>query len=145
MKDSNSFSVSSVPSVDKKSVDKSLFHEKETYAIRGTIFEVYREMGCGFLEAVYQECLEKEFTRRGIPFSAQQELALSYKGEALKQTYKPDFICYGSIIVELKALSSITNEHKAQVLNYLKATGLKLGLLVNFGSHPKATIERLVL
>ena len=140
MKDSDPFSVSSVPSVDQK-----LLFEKETYAIRGAIFEVYREMGCGFLEAVYQECLEKEFTRRGIPFAAQQELRLSYKGEPLKQTYKPDFICYGAIIVELKALSATTNEHKAQVLNYLKATGLKLGLLVNFGSHPKATIERLVL
>lgn len=140
MKDSDFFSVSSVPSVDK-----NLVYEKETYAIRGAIFEVYREMGCGFLEAVYQECLEKEFTRRGIPFTAQKELGLVYKGEPLKQTYKPDFICHGAIIVELKALSATTNEHKAQVLNYLKATGLKLGLLVNFGSHPKATIERLVL
>lgn len=123
----------------------TLLYKDECYAIQGTIFEVYREMGCGFLEAVYQECLEKEFSRCGIPFTAQQELALSYKGEALKQTYKPDFICYGAIIVELKALSATTNEHKAQVLNYLKATGLKLDLLVNFGSHPKATIERLVL
>lgn len=140
MTDSGSFSVNSVLSVDKK-----LVFEKETYAIRGAIFEVYPEMGCGFLEAVYQECLEKEFTRKGIPFSAQQELILSYKGESLRQTYRPDLICYGSIIVELKALSATTGEHKAQVLNYLKATGLKLGLLVNFGCHPKATIERLVL
>ena len=122
-----------------------LFYKEESYLVQGAIFEVYRQMGCGFLQAVYQECLEKEFTQCGIPFTAQQELALSYKGELLKQAYKPDFICYRAIIVELKALSAITGEHRAQVLNYLKATGFKLGLLVNFGSHPKATIERLVL
>lgn len=133
-------SVSSVPSVDK-----NLLFEQETYAIRGAVFEVYREMGCGFLEAVYQECLEKELTRRGIPFVAQQELKLSYKSETLKQIYKPDLICFGSIIVELKALSATTGEHKAQVLNYLKATGMRLGLLVNFGCHPKATVERIIL
>ena len=133
-------SVSSVPSVDKQ-----LLFRDETYAIRGAVFEVYREMGCGFLEAVYQECMEKELVRRGIPFVAQQELKLRYKGEPLKQTYKPDLICFDSIIVELKALSSTTGEHQAQVLNYLKATGIRLGLLVNFGCHPKATVERLVL
>lgn len=133
-------SVSSVPSVDKK-----LLFEEETYAIRGAVFEVYREMGCGFLEAVYQECLEKELARRGIPFVAQQELKLQYKGEPLKQIYKPDLICFDSIIVELKALSTTTGEHKAQLLNYLKATGMRLGLLVNFGCHPKATVERIVL
>ncbi|MGK5095517.1 GxxExxY protein [Deltaproteobacteria bacterium TL4] len=127
------------------SEDNKLLFEKETYALRGAVFEVYREMGCGFLEAVYQECLVKELTRLGIPFVAQQELTLTYKGEALKQTYKPDFICYNAIVVELKALSATTGEHKAQVLNYLKATGMKVGLLVNFGSYPKATVERLVL
>jgi GxxExxY protein len=133
-------SVSSVPSVDNK-----LLFEEETYAIRGAVFDVYREMGCGFLEAVYQECLEKELAIRGIPFVAQQELKLQYKGEPLKQTYKPDLICFNSIIVELKAISTTTGEHKAQVLNYLKATGIRLGLLVNFGCHPKATVERIVL
>jgi GxxExxY protein len=145
--DSNSkYSVASVPSVDNKiPVDKKLLFEEETYAIRGAVFEVYREMGCGFLEAVYQECLEKELARRGIPFVAQYELNLVYKGEPLKQIYKPDLICFDSIIVELKALSSTTGEHKAQVLNYLKATGMRLGLLVNFGCHPKATVERLAL
>ena len=100
-------------------------------------------MGSGFLEAVYQECLEKEFLLRNIPFVPQKDLALSYKGQPLRQTYKPDFICHGHIIVEIKALSATTGEHRAQVLNYLKATGLKIGLLVNFGAHPKATIERL--
>jgi len=139
-----SFKVFSVLSVDKKGCHM-LLYEKETYAIRGAVFEVYREMGCGFLEAVYQECLEKELTQLGIPFSAQQPLPLSYKGAALKQVYKPDLVCYEKIIVELKAVSTLTGEHKAQVLNYLKATGLNVGLLVNFGSHPKAVVERIVL
>lgn len=127
-----------------ESHEKILFKD-ECYAIQGAVFDVYREMGCGFLEAVYQECLEKELSIRGIPFSAQQELRLTYKGDVLRQIYKPDFICYESIIVELKALSSTNGEHKAQVINYLKATGMRLGLLVNFGCHPKATVERIVL
>jgi len=119
-------------------------YEAETYAIRGAIFEVYREMGCGFLEAVYQECLEREFHNRKIPFEAQKDLQLKYKGIALKQIYKPDFICYGKIIVELKAVKTLSDEHRAQLHNYLKATGLKVGLLVNFGHYPKATIERVI-
>jgi GxxExxY protein len=131
--------------MDQQNTANVFLFEEETYAIRGAVFEVYREMGCGFLEAVYQECLEKEFVLRNIPFVSQKDLTLSYKGQALKQTYKPDFICYGKIIVEIKALSATTGEHKAQVLNYLKATREKLGLLVNFGCYPKATIERFVL
>ncbi len=122
-----------------------ILHREESYQLQGAVFEVYREMGCGFLEAVYQECLERELARRRIPFAARQELKLYYKGEALRQTYVPDFICYDSIIVELKALAATTGAHRAQVLNYLKATGLRLGLLVNFGGHPKATVERVVL
>jgi len=118
--------------------------EHETFQIRGAVFEVYREMGCGFLEAVYQECLEKELHSRNIPFASQQSLPLFYKGEPMKQTYIPDLICYGSIIVELKAAKEITPEHKAQILNYLKAARLKIGLLVNFGSYPKAQIERFI-
>lgn len=131
--------------MDQENTANVFLFEEETYAIRGAVFEVYREMGCGFLEAVYQECLEKEFVLRNIPFVSQKDLTLSYKGQALKQTYKPDFICYGKIIVEIKALSATTGEHKAQVLNYLKATREMLGLLVNFGCYPKATIERFVL
>ena len=123
----------------------SLRFEEETFAIRGAVFEVYRVMGHGFLEAVYQECLEKELTARDIPFIAQQELRLCYKGETLRQFYKPDLICFGKIIVELKAISALSGEHKAQVLNYLKATGYEVGLLVNFGCYPKAIVERLVL
>ena len=126
-------------------MDKNLIFQDECYQIQGAVFEVYREMGCGFLETVYQECLEKEFALRGIPFVSQPELRLIYKADPLRQTYRPDFICYDSIIVELKALSETTGEHKAQVLNYPKATGKHLGLLVNFGCHPKATVERLVL
>ena len=122
-----------------------LIYEDETFAIRGAVFEVYKEMGCGFLEAVYQECLERELKVRNIPFVAQPTLKLEYKGELHCQTYKPDLICFDSIIVELKALSAISGEHQAQVLNYLKATGMRLGLLVNFGCYPKATVERLVL
>ncbi len=124
--------------------DKIIYKE-ESYNIQGAVIEVYREMGCGFLEAVYQECLEKELRRRNIPYVSQQILKLEYKGERLKQTYKPDLICFGKIIVELKAVKEIAPEHKAQLINYLKATGIKLGLLVNFGSYPKATIIRLAL
>ena len=118
--------------------------EKESYAIRGAVFEVYSEMGCGFLEAVYQECLEKELRLRNIPFVSQPGVKLIYKGEPLEQTYKPDFVCYDSIIIELKAVKDICDEHRAQLHNYLKATGLKLGLLVNFGHYPKATVERII-
>ncbi len=101
-------------------------------------------MGCGFLEAVYQECLQKELSRQNVPFLVHPGLDLFYKQEKLEQVYKPDFICFGKIIVELKAAKEITDEHRAQLHNYLKATGLKLGLLVNFGHYPKATIERIV-
>ena len=122
-----------------------LMYKNETYNIRGAVYEVYKEMGCGFLEAVYQECLEKEFIKQNIPFISQPILQLKYKDEILEQTYKPDFICYDKIILELKAVSEICNEHKAQLLNYLKATNIKLGLLINFGSYPKAQIERFIL
>ena len=124
--------------------EKIIFKE-ESYEIQGAIYEVYREMGCGFLEAVYQECLEKELKQRNIPFNAQQTLQLTFKGETLKQTYKPDLICCGQIIVEIKAVKEIDSAHKGQVMNYLKATGMKLGLLVNFGAYPKVSIIRLAL
>ncbi len=123
---------------------KEILYEAESFAIQGAIFNVYREMGCGFLEAVYQECLEKEFTRLKIPFKSQVEIVLSYKGERLNQTYKADFVCYGKIIVELKAVIETDMSHRAQILNYLKATGMRLGLLVNIGHFPMATVERFV-
>jgi GxxExxY protein len=122
-----------------------LLYEDESYQVRGAIFEVYKEMGCGFLEPVYQECLEIELTMRGTPFSAQRELQLRYKSETLTQTYKPDFICFEKLIVEVKAVREFAPEHRAQVFNYLKATGLRLGLLVNFGSYPKVDIERIIV
>ncbi|MCD4820265.1 MAG: GxxExxY protein [Candidatus Cloacimonetes bacterium] len=122
-----------------------IIFKKESYAIQGAIFEVYRNMGSGFLEAVYQECLEKEFAQRNIPFESQLSIQLVYKDTLLKQTYRADFICYDSIIIEIKAVTKIIDIHKAQLLNYLKATKLKLGLLVNFSSYPKANIERIVL
>ena len=91
----------------------NLMLEDETYMIRGAVFEVYKEMGCGFLEAVYQECLEKEFSIRKVPFAAQTELKLCYKGENLQQIYKPDFICYEKIVLEIKAVKNIAPEHKS--------------------------------
>jgi len=102
-------------------------------------------MGCGFLETVYQECLERELAVQDIPFTAQADLRLEYKGEPLIQSYRPDFICFGKIIVEIKAVKELCNEHRAQVYNYLKASGCDLGLLINFGHYPKAEIERVVL
>ncbi len=124
---------------------ETLLYPAEVYEIQGAIFEVSREMGSGFLEAVYQECLAVEFTARGIPFKASQPLALTYKGQLLRQTYVPDFVCFERIIVELKTARDLAPEHRAQVLNYLNATGLRLGLLVNFGRGPKALVERLIL
>ena len=128
---------------EKREKHENIIFKEESYQIQGAVFDVYREMGCGFLEAVYQECLEKELLIRGVPFSARQELNLFYKNRPLSQKYKPDFICYEKIIVEIKAVKEIAAEHKAQVLNYLKATNCELGVLVNFGSYPKATILRI--
>ena len=96
--------------------------KNECYKIMGACFEVYKEKGCGFVEPVYQECLSLELSMQGIPFAEQVELPIKYKGQTLKQTYKPDFVCFDKIIVEIKAVSQITDEHRAQVHNYLKAT-----------------------
>lgn len=122
-----------------------LIYRDESYKIMGACFEVYKEKGCGFLEAVYQECLEMELTDQGVPFVAHLGLRLGYKGRQLKQTYTPDFICHDKIIVEIKAVSALTDEHRAQVHNYLKATGHRLGLLVDFGHYPKVESERIAL
>ena len=124
--------------------ETQLMYEEETFALRGACFEVYKEKGCGFLESVYQECLEIELRLRGIPFVPQPKLELEYKGEKLRAEYQPDLICFGKIVVELKAVSALADEHRAQVHNYLKATGHRLGLLVNFGHHTKVEIERIV-
>jgi len=124
---------------------KELIYESESYVIRGAVFEVYRELGPGFLEAVYQECLAKEFSRKQIVFAAQPELSLHYKGDRQIRTYRPDFIRFNKIIVEIKAVSALAPEHTAQTFNYLKATGLRLALLVNFCSTERTQIERIIL
>jgi len=124
---------------------KTLICAEETYKILGACFEVYKQKGCGFLEPVYQECLEIELAFQKIPFIAQKELFLEYRGQRLKSTYKPDLLCFGKIIVEIKALSNLVDEQRAQVLNYLHATGFKVGLLVNFGHFPKIEHERFVI
>jgi len=105
---------------------------------------VHKELGCGFLEAVYHEALAFEFKNQGIPFQQEKQLSITYKGKTLTKHYIADFICYGKIIVEIKALSGLASEHVAQVLNYLKATGIKLGILINFG-ETSLTYKRLVL
>lgn len=120
-----------------------LIYEDLTYKIRGALFEVYKHKGCGFLESVYQECLEIELEIQEIPFVAQHPLKLSYKGRPLKQRFIPDFIVDGKIIVEIKASRNITDEYRAQVQNYLRATGYKLALLVNFGHYPQLQVERI--
>ena len=117
-------------------MEEKLIYSTESYEIKGACMEVYKTLGNGFLEAVYQERLEIEFTKRGVPFVAQKPLALLYQGQLLKQIYKPDFVCYDKIIVELKAVSRLSAEHQAQVMNYLKATEYQLGLLFNFGHYP---------
>ena len=122
----------------------SILFREESYEIIGACMETHRVLGSGFLEAVYQEALEKEFTLRCIPYDREFQLRIKYKDFLLEKEYVADFICYDKIILELKALSSINTEHEAQVINYLKASEYKLGLLVNFGSL-KLQYKRLVL
>lgn len=115
------------------STSQDLLYKDECYKIVGACMEVHSNLGCGFLEPVYQEALALELQQRGIPFEKEKEFEIKYKGFVIPKTYKVDFLCYEHIIVELKALSQLTSDHIAQVLNYLKASQLKLGLLVNFG------------
>ena len=131
--------------MDGQRPDDGFLYKEEVFRIRGAIFAVYRSMGAGFLEAVYQECLAIEFSRRELEFEAQRALRLSYEGQQLRQTYVADFICCGRIVVEIKALRTIGPEHRAQIINYLRATGMELGLLVNFGAVPRVEIERFAL
>ena len=122
----------------------ALIYSDESYAINGAAMEVYNQLGHGFLEAVYQEALEKEFVIRGIPYVREKELLIKYKGEVQKQTYKADFVCYSKIIVELKTVSELNDAHRSQVHNYLHATGYRLGLLLNFGHSDGLERERIV-
>lgn len=124
--------------MEPKNNDSGLLFKEESYKIIGAAMEVHRLLGCGFVEPVYQEALEKEFVLRGIPYEREKELSVSYKGTQLSKTFKADFVCYGKIILELKAVKEFADEHYAQIYNYLRASGLDLGLLINFGS---ASIE----
>ncbi len=108
--------------------------DERTYRIIGAALEVHKELGCGFLEAVYQEALGREFADQGIPFKSQPVIRIAYKGKPLDKTYQPDFVCFDEVIVEIKAISGLSGIEEAQLINYLKATGLKVGLLINFGS-----------
>jgi GxxExxY protein len=120
-----------------------IIHKKESYAIVGACFEVYNAKGCGFLEPAYHECLAIEFEHQRIPAISKPLLTLSYRDRTLRQIYEPDFVCFEKIIMELKAVSKLADEHRAQLLNYLHATGFELGLLINFGHHPKLEYERI--
>ena len=121
-----------------------LMFAEEAFQIQGAVFEVYKVLGIGFLESVYQEALEIELHSRGIPFKSQVDIRLVYKSIPLRQTYRADVICFDKIIVELKAVRSLLPEHEAQLHNYLLATGMKLGLLVNFCHFPGVEIKRIV-
>lgn len=122
--------------------EKILF-KTESYQIIKACINVHNELGAGFLENVYQEALQLEFTNLGIPYAAEKQLQISYKSQLLKSFYRADFICYNKILIETKAVDALLPEHEAQVINYLKATGLQLGLIVNF-SKPRLEYKRLV-
>ena len=122
-----------------------LLYKNEVYAIVGAAMAVYNELGPGFLEAVYQEALEIELTERTIPYSSLQNLPIIYKGRRLKKCYVADLVVFEKIIVELKALDRLTGLEEAQLINYLKATGIEVGLLINFGAQNKLEYKRMVL
>lgn len=123
---------------------EELLFKDEVFQIIGAAIEVHKELGHGFLEPVYQESLEIECGLRGIPFESQKRLELAYKGIVLKKEYVPDLICFDQIVVEIKALDRLTSLETAQILNYLKATGLRLGLLINFGSVGRLEWKRFI-
>jgi len=114
-------------------MEEDYLYESETYKIIGAMMEVHKTLGCGFLEAVYQEALAIEFEKQKIPFVKEKKLLLFYKGIQLEKFFVADFVCYDKIVVELKALSALTTTHDSIMINYLKATKLKVGLLSNFG------------
>ena len=115
-------------------IEEQYLFSNETYRIIGACMTVHSELGSGFLEPVYQEALGIEFTESKIPFHKELPLDVMYKGKPLNKKYFADFVCFDKIIVELKAMDELVDAHKGQVINYLKATGFKLGLLINFGT-----------
>src|SRR5687768_11414644 len=122
-----------------------LLCKQEVYAIVGAAMEVYNELGCGFLEPVYQEAMEIELFDRRIPFESQKPLQIGYKGRVLQKQYVADLICYGLVVVELKAMEQLTAREECQLINYLNATGMRVGVLINFGSHTDLEWKRMVL
>ena len=124
--------------MEKFDNESGILYKEESYIIIGTAMEVHRVLGCGFTEPVYQEALEKELLLNNIPYEREKELKIDYKGSTLTKTFRADFICYDKIILELKAVSQFTEEHYAQIYSYLKASNMKLGILINFG---KANLE----
>jgi GxxExxY protein len=120
-------------------------YKQESYDVMGACFEVYKEMGAGFVEPIYHECLERELELRSIPFVHHPGLALAYKGQPLKISYEADFVTHSKIVLEVKAVKRLEDAHRAQLLNYLKATGFQLGLLINYGRIGGLEWERIVL
>ena len=125
--------------------DGKIILEQEVYEIVGAAMEVYYKVGTGFLEPVYQEMLAIEMEARRIPFVAEEELAIEYKGVTLRKKYRVDFICYGQILIELKSIERLSNIEIAQILNYMKITKMRVGLLINFGARPKLEWKRYVI
>jgi GxxExxY protein len=121
-----------------------IIYKEECYKINHCIYKVYNTLGRGFLESVYHEALGIEFTKENIPFETQKMIHIYYDDKQLSQSFKADIVCYDKILLELKAVEKLKNEHKAQVMNYLAATKIKLGLLVNFGTYPKVEICRII-
>ena len=125
-------------------METEIVFREESYRIMGACFEVYKEKGNGFLEAVYQECLAIELGEQSIPFIEHPKRCLDYKGRELRQKYEPDFLCFDTVILEIKAVKNLADEHRSQIINYLKSTGKELGILINFGHYPKIEYERFV-
>ena len=121
-----------------------IIYREESYRLVGACFEVYKLKGCGFTEGIYYECLMIELELQGIPFVTQPKLELEYKGRLLEQNFRPDFICFEKIVVEIKSLERLADVHRAQTLNYLNATKYDLALLINLGHFPKLEYERIV-
>lgn len=124
--------------------DTELLYKNEVFRIIGAAINVHKELGSGFLEGVYQEALEIELRIQGIPYESQKQLEIHYKGHRLQKEYVADFICFSLIVVEIKALDKLTSREEAQLLNYLKATGMRVGLLINFGSVDKLEWKRYI-